>query len=116
MSCFNRNTLILIAVVAAATFAVAPSAISAVGPLIIALACPIGMLVMMGGATRAAGRRCGDERPTETADPSVSDPEAAEIARLRREVADLRAEMAARSGPLSTGDGGAHHPAPDGRP
>lgn len=115
MSCLNRKTLMILGGVALATWALAPGAVGAVVPLLIALACPIGMLVMMRGAAGAVGgRRCGTATPSGQATTPAADATAAEVARLRSEVAGLKAHIAASAG-TARSDGVVGHPQPDGR-
>jgi hypothetical protein len=100
MSCLNRKTLLILAGIGLAVWAVAPGAIGAVAPLLIAAACPIGMFVMMRGAVGSAdGRSCRTETPNGPAATPVADASADEVARLRWEVADLRAQVAGQSRP-----------------
>jgi hypothetical protein len=91
---------------AMAAFALAllvPSARSAILPLLVVAACPIGMLVMMRGMARGRSERPAESGPAAEAErprPSV-DPKEHEIARLRAEVDQLRAER--RSAPSAGG-------------
>jgi len=75
---------VLASVVAVA--AIAGANVVALLPLLLVLACPVGMVVMMGGmAGMGRGKRAAkDEEPV--AEPIDSD----EVARLRAEVAQLR--------------------------
>lgn len=101
MRCFNPKILGGLAVTGLAVYLFAPSAFSAVLPLLAVAACPLGMLLMMGGMARGQCRttqsRAGTERQGEATDAS---PPAlttqAEIARLRAEVDQLKAEKAER--------------------
>lgn len=102
MKCFNPKVLGGLALTGLAVFLVAPGAFSAVLPLLFVAACPLGMLFMMramsGGQCNTRGSEAGQERRTEAtgADSSPTTAEA-EIARLRAEVDQLKAEHAARS-------------------
>ena len=88
MMCLNRKVLGGLAVAALAVLVFAPSAFSRVLPVLVAAACPLGMLLMMRGATGACRRKEGEAG--ESAGGSTPDA-AAEIARLRLEVEQLRA-------------------------
>ena len=88
MMCWNRKIVVGLAVAALAVLLFTPSAFSRALPVLVAAACPLGMLLMARGAAGAACRRKDD-----VGDPaagSTSD-SAAEIARLRNEVEQLRA-------------------------
>lgn len=97
VKCFNPKILGGLALTGLAVFLFAPSAFSAVLPLLAVAACPLGMLVMMrgmaGGKCRTTGSSAGTERQGEAAD--ASSPKLttdAEIARLRAEIDQLKAE------------------------
>lgn len=100
--CWNRKTMLGLAVAALAVALLAPSTRSAILPLLVVAACPIGMLVMMRGMAgnrinpAGSGVPAGSERHR----PQV-DPKEEEIARLRAEVNQLRAER--RSTPSAGG-------------
>ncbi len=101
MKCFNPKVLGGLALTALAVFLFVPSAFSAVLPLLAVAACPLGMLLMMrgmaGGRCRTTGSGAGAERQGDAAD--ASSPKLtteAEIARLRSEVDQLKAEKADR--------------------
>jgi hypothetical protein len=105
VKCFNPKILGGLALTGLAVFLVAPSVFSAVLPLLAVAACPLGMLVMMKGMAGGQSRTTGTERQGEAADAS---PPAlateAEIARLRAEVDQLKAEKTDRErGWLSKG-------------
>lgn len=87
MMCLNRKVVGGLAVAALAVLVFAPSAFSPVLLLLVAAACPIGMLLMMRGAAGACQRKEGEAGET-AAGPT---PAAAEITRLRHEVERLRA-------------------------
>lgn len=78
--CRNPKVLILIALVAVGALVWGPSP-SALLPLLLVLACPLGMLLMAGGMA-GMGRR-GRTNPNDED----------EVARLRAEVAELRANQ-----------------------
>src|SRR2546422_10336053 len=84
--CFNRKVLAGLAAVAAGILLFQPRLIGSALPLLVAAACPLGMIVMMRGMSGAANR-C--QTGTKAADPIDT---SAEIARLRAEVARLRGE------------------------
>lgn len=92
MKCFNRNVLLGLAATGVAVFLFAPSVASAAIPLLVFLACPLSMVVMM---RAMSGGRCARE-DTETNAPQTVTVGSAEveIARLRAEVDQLRAEQA----------------------
>lgn len=106
MKCFNPKVLGGLAVTGLAVFLFAPSAFSAVLPLLAVAACPLGMLVMMrgmaGGRCRTTESGAGKERQGEAADASSPALSAeGEIARLRAEVDQLQAEKAGRERELA---------------
>ena len=87
--CFDRRVLASLAVLAAAVLIVQPRWFGVALPLMLALACPLSMLLMMRGMNR--GQDCV---------PTTSDRSAAndtdDINVLRAEVRQLRAELEAR--------------------
>lgn len=83
--CRNPKLWIALAIVALAVAIAAPN-LGGVLPLLLVAACPLSMLVMMGGMAGMARRR---ETPPDT---SGED----ELARLRAEVAELRDRAASR--------------------
>lgn len=87
MSCFNRKSLMAIGAALALVLLLQPSAFGAAAPLLMAAACPMGMLIMMRGAT------C--RQPPRAARPASTD---AELAGLRAEVAQLRADAGSYAG------------------
>ena len=97
--CWNRKTMLGLALAALGLALVAPSVRSAVLPLLVVAACPIGMLVMMRGMARGRSEGAAEgglgaegDRPGRLVDPEE------EIARLRAEVDQLRAERQSRPG------------------
>lgn len=114
MKCFNPKVIGGLAVTGLAVFLFAPSAFSAVLPLLAVAACPLGMLFMMRGMSRGQCSTAEKERQAEAASASSPAPTAeAEIARLRAEVDQLKAERADRESGLAHpvtetpgGDGG----------
>lgn len=98
MMCLNRKVVGGLAVAALAVLVFAPSAFSRVLPVLVAAACPLGMLLMIGrGASGACHRKEGEAG--QPAAGTAADA-AAEIARLRSEVEELRAGRTA--GPSTT--------------
>ena len=102
MKCFNPKVLGGLALTALAVFLFAPGASSAVLPLLVMAACPLSMVLMMramsGGQNSSRGSHAGQEHQTDA--PGVGSSMSAaetEIARLRAEVDQLKAEKAARS-------------------
>lgn len=102
MKCFNPKVLGGLALTALAVFLVAPGTFSTALPFLVALACPLSMVLMMrgmsGGKCRSRGSEANQEHQTGATDaaPSMSAAEA-EIARLRAEVDQLKAEQGARA-------------------
>lgn len=94
--CINWKVVGALALVGLAVFAVAPNLVGAALPLLVLAACPLSMLVMMRAMSR--GGRCQTSSDA-AAGQSRSDPTdgAAELARLRAEVDQLRAERAAQN-------------------
>ena len=88
MMCLNRKVIGGLAVAALAVLVFAPSAFSRALPVLVAAACPLGMLLLMRGATGTCQRKEGEAgQPAAGSTPDA----AAEIARLRQEVEELRA-------------------------
>ena len=56
MKCFNRNVLIGLAVIAAATFFLVPNARGAL-PFLAFLACPLSMIFVMGGMAKIGAEK-----------------------------------------------------------
>lgn len=102
MKCFNRNVLVGLAAAGLAVYLVAPSAFSAALPLLVVLACPLGMVFMMRGM-RGQGARSAEEGQSE---PVTSAPPSAEteIVRLRAELDQLKAEKSGLPAPESAVD------------
>ena len=98
MSCLNRKVFVVLAVAALAALAVDPWSFSWVAPLLVAAACPFGMVLMMGAATRSCRRGKGEAPATPGDALGVT---SGEVAQLRRELAELRArwEPAVPAGP-----------------
>jgi hypothetical protein len=90
--CFNWKVLSGLAIAGAAVFLFAPSAVSGAVPLLIALACPLSMVLMMRAMNGGQCRR--DDSKTNTGRVAKLDSTEAEIVRLRAEVDQLRAEQA----------------------
>lgn len=85
MSCLNRKVLAVVSGGLVAVLVLAPSAFGRLAPLLVAAACPLGMLFMMRSAT-SCGRRAPGARPGA---------DEAELAQLRAKVARLEAGSAA---------------------
>lgn len=102
MRCFNRNVLIGLAGAAAAIWILAPSAASAAIPLLVALACPLSMVVMM--RAMGGGQCHRDEAEPRTRGAGTVGAAEAEIARLRSEVDQLRVQQAELTGEAVTQD------------
>ena len=81
MKCFNRNVLIGLGVVGAALFFLVPSARGAL-PLLLVLACPLSMVLMMGGMAKMGSSKnsCATDQRSPQEEMAAKD---AEIARLR---------------------------------
>ena len=102
MKCFNPKVIGGLAVTGLAVFLFAPSAFSAVLPLLAVAACPLGMLFMMRGMSRGQCSTADKEREAEAAAASSPAPTAeAEIVRLRAEIDQLKAEKANRGSELA---------------
>lgn len=102
MKCFNPKVLGGLALAALAVFLVAPGAFSTVLPLLFLAACPLSMVLMMrgmsGGQCGTRGSEAGQEGQTAaTGAVSSTTTAEAEIARLRAEVDQLKAEKAAQT-------------------
>ncbi len=91
MRCWGRKTMFGLLAVALAVALLVPSARSAILPLLVVAACPIGMLVMMRGMTGGRSEHPAGNGSPEHPQPSA-DPKEDEIARLRADVQRLRAE------------------------
>ncbi|MDP9388081.1 MAG: DUF2933 domain-containing protein [Actinomycetota bacterium] len=94
--CINWKVVGALALAGLAVFAVAPNLVGAALPLLVLAACPLSMLVMM--RAMSGGGRCQTGSDA-AAGQSRSDPadSASELARLRAEVDQLRAERAAQN-------------------
>ena len=82
--CINKRVVAGLAVVGLAVFALAPSLLGALAPVLIMAACPLSMLVMMRGMS---GR--GHEAPAAGGDDR-------QLRELEEEVNRLKAELALR--------------------
>ena len=80
MKCFNRNVLIGLAVVAAATFFLAPNARGA-PPLLAFLACPLSMIFLMGGMAKIGAEKSRRAADSQSPHDEIAAKDA-EIARL----------------------------------
>jgi hypothetical protein len=90
MGCIDKRVVAGLAAAALAVMVFDPSALGRVLPLLFAAACPIGMIVMMRGATARGCHRPAEGMADGGAVPTPASAEE-EIARLRLEVARLRA-------------------------
>ena len=89
MKCFNRNVLIGLAAIAAALFFIAPSARGAL-PLLAVAACPLSMIVMMGGMAKMGMNKSTSRAGAQTQPDEIA-PKDAEIARLNSLLREDRA-------------------------
>ena len=80
MKCFNRNVLIGLAAVAAALFFIVPSGRGAL-PLLAVAACPLSMIVMMGGMAKIGANKMTGGTASQTPQEEIAVKDA-EIARL----------------------------------
>ena len=94
--CFNWKVAGGLALVGLAVFAAAPNLIGAALPLLIFAACPLSMLLMM-RAMSGGGGRCQNDSDKSAAVNGTPAYSAAELARLRAEVDQLRSESTRNS-------------------
>ena len=80
MKCFNRNVLIGLAVVAAATFFLVPNARGSL-PLLVFLACPLSMIFVMGGMAKIGAEKSRKAADSQSPHDEIAAKDA-EIARL----------------------------------
>lgn len=80
--CLNKKVIAGVAVAAVAVWLLAPNLIGAALPLLVLAVCPLSMIVMM----KAMSGNNSKGEPRSGSDTDVD----AELARLRKEVADLR--------------------------
>jgi hypothetical protein len=90
MGCIDKRVITGLAAAALAVMVFDPSALGRVLPILVGAACPIGMIVMMRGATARGCHRPDEATADRDAGPTPASAEE-EIARLRLEVARLRA-------------------------
>ena len=84
MKCMNRKVLIGLVAIAGLLFFAAPSARGAL-PLLVALACPLSMVLMMGGAAKMMGGKTDDSKNScATGGPTPQDTIAAKDAEIAR--------------------------------
>lgn len=89
--CFNRKVLIGLGAVALGVLAFAPQALGAALPALVLLACPLSMVAMMWGMNRPGhSKEDSSSAPT----PSTAADTDLELARLRAELDQLKAETA----------------------
>lgn len=94
MMCFNRKVLGGLAAVAVGILIFAPRLLGAALPLLFLAACPLSMVFMMRGKSGSRGQcQTGGATTGRRQDESIDT--AAEIARLRAEIDQLRAQRAA---------------------
>lgn len=98
--CFNKKVLAGLAAAGVGVLLLRPSALGSALPLLLALACPLSMVFMM-GAMGGKRDRCAtddqraDQRPVVATAEPVPPADEAELTRLRAELDQLRAEKAA---------------------
>ena len=102
MKCLNPKVVGGLALTGLAVFLITPGAFSSVLPLLFVAACPLSMVLMMramsGGQCSSRGGHGDQEHQTDVTGVGSSMSAAeAEIARLRAEVDQLKAQKAARS-------------------
>ncbi len=94
--CLNRKVIAGLAVVAVAVLAVDPHLFSRIFPLLLFAICPLSMLLMMramSGSKASGGMSSCSSMPNgPAAQPSATSTPDGEVARLRAEVDQLRAE------------------------
>ncbi len=112
--CLNPTVIAGLVVVAAAIWVFAPDAFTAALPVLVVAVCPLSMAAML-LLMRDSGQDTSTGSVTAESSPQPrswsGDPQGAEIAALRAQVADLQAQLAAaarRAGPA----GDAADPAP----
>lgn len=91
--CFNRKVLIGLGVAALGVLALAPGAVAWALPLLVFAACPLSMVFMM--RAMSGGRSCSTKEDGAEARPDAAPGGDDELARLRAEIDQLRAERAA---------------------
>lgn len=93
MRCMNPKVLVGLVALGIGIAFLAPGPLASAGPLLILLACPLSMVLMMGAMSKSHGREC--DVPSDAARASAEEDDG-EIARLRAEVDQLRAQVEAR--------------------
>lgn len=83
--CLNKKVIAGVALAAVAVYLIAPNLIGAALPLLIIAICPLSMIVMMKAMSGQSDK--ADSPPAAGSDTEID----AELARLRSEVAELRA-------------------------
>lgn len=96
--CFNRKVLAWLAAAAVGVFLVAPQAFGRALPILILAACPLSMVVMMRTMRRRSGGAHREGTHNQSNNPSGEATTQSEVDRLRREIAELRAELNSGSG------------------
>ncbi len=91
--CFNRKVLIGVGVAALGVLVFAPGAVAWALPLLVFAACPLSMVFMM--RAMSGGRSCGPKEDGTRTGRNAAAGGDEELARLRAEVDQLRAERAA---------------------
>lgn len=90
MSCWSRRVLVGLAVAVLAVLVVAPSSLGKVFPVLMVIACPLGMLVMARSMAGSHSASEGAERESSATTGSSEE----ELTRLREEVERLRRDPA----------------------
>jgi hypothetical protein len=80
--------------IAGVLLVVAPGAIWAALPLLLLAICPLSMVLLMRGMNRASGGSASPSTPAVASPPSTMRDTEAELAKLRAEVDQLKAERA----------------------
>lgn len=94
--CFDKRVLIGLGVVAVGLFAVSPSLLGSVAPLLVFAVCPLSMVFMMRAMSRG-GASCGaDQGSQQTSDAATGTAGDAELRELQEEVNRLKAERTLR--------------------
>ena len=98
-SCFNSKTFIGLALAGVAVFVLVPGAGRALGPLLIAAACPLSMLFMMRAMGSGNSEKADGSTPTNTPSEAVSTASGDDLATLKARIAELEARTSEPSPP-----------------